>query len=420
MSYKTSKNTKRILATSLLLTIIASLTVSLATAQVGDSDAVRVVMKKQQIADNLQQYIQVREKTNTLENDLRVIEEQMKKSSLTKDQIDSLTTQKAELQAQVDIANQEMDRLEKVSNKLHEIPLTKENLLKNTVQQIIQKYRLHTSDNPEGLLSDVFIDAQDESIYVLQSTSSDTQEANMKQAVANMKSELTVLAAKNNVQIVVSKAIDDSSCNLNAERTNNCQPAAAGVKLVNSDGTIPTTLGFKATRSGVAGFVTVGHATYTLSTSEKLYQPTTSNQFGQLVVGRKDNDGINDVTGECDCSFFSMLSSRTVDNEVVSNDAFNWPITERTATSNQVVGNYVTMSGISSNIQVGQITSKDSVNNRIYASYTSADGDSGAPVGKVLSGNFKLYGIHEAHVAGTNTGIYIPYDTVNSYIGPLS
>ena len=420
MTYKTSKNVKTTLVLSLLFTVITSLTLSLANAQASNSDEVRVVMKKQNIADTFQQFIQIREKTNTLESNLHIVEEKLNNSDLAKDQIDSLTTQKTALKEQINTAYQKMDMLEKVSNKLHEIPLAKDNLLKNTVQQIIQKYQLYTSDNPMGLLSDVFINAQDESIYVLQSTAPDTQETKMQQAIVDMKSELTALAAKNNVQIIVSKAIDDSSCNLNAERTNNCQPAAAGVKLVNSDGTIPTTLGFKATRSGIAGFVTVGHATYTLNTSEKLYQPTTSNQFGQLVIGRKDGDGINDVTGECDCSFFSMLSGRTVDNEVVSNDAFNWPVTEHTATSNQIVGNFVTMSGITSNIHVGQITSKDSINNRIYADYTSADGDSGAPVGKVLSGNFKLYGIHEAHVAGTNTGIYIPYDVVNSYIGPLS
>ncbi len=422
MTTKTTKNTKTILAAGLLLTLVASLTtMNLVNAQVDNSDQTRVAMKKQKIADNFQQFVQIREKTDALERDLHAVEENMRKSNLAKDQVDSLTTQKVALKAQIDAAYQEIDRLEKISNKLHEIPLAKEKQLDDTVQQIIQKYQMYTSNNPKGLLSDVFINAQDETIYVLQTTADAiTQDVNMQQAITDMKSELNALATKNNVQIVVSKAIDDSSCNLNSERANNCQPAASGVKIVNSDGSIPTTIGFKAVRAGVTGFVTVGHATYTLQTTEKLYQPTTSNQFGQLVYGRVDNDGNNDVTGECDCSFFSMLSGRTVDYEVVSNDAFNWPITERTATSNQIVGNFVYKSGIGSNITTGQITSKDSVNNRIYANYVSADTDSGAPVGKVLSGNFKLYGIHEGHIDGTSTSIYVPYDVVNSYLGPLS
>ncbi|MEX0862266.1 hypothetical protein [Nitrosopumilus sp.] len=410
----TTKTTKTILFTGIILTLIIPIIGMNVDAQTQQNDQNRLVEKKQRIDENFQQFLNVREQTSNLERDLYYVEQDMEKLDPSDSQIETLEAKQQKIKNEVADMYQQIDRLEQISVELHKIPIEKEELLKDTVSQIVNKYQIHTKDNPSGLLEDVFISSKNEIVYALQSTANNmVSDPLLQQKIENMKYDLDLLATNNDVDIVVSKITKTSSCNYHGERDDYCQPAAGGVQIqgANTFNTTveTTTLSFPATRDSVAGFVMAGHGTLTLDGGEDIYQPikSGSNKIGDLVVGYDDET--------CDCSFIDLSPGRTVDAEIVSNDVYNWDIDEYVGASGQSVGNYVYMSGITSNISIGQIDSKESEINRIYAYYVSDEGDSGGPVGRVQSGEFDVFGIHNGFVdEETDLAQYIPYDVIET------
>ena len=415
----TTKTTKTVLFAALILSFaVPFASFNLVEAQTATDDQARTEIKKQQIAQNTADYKDLRIQTDSLENSLAMVKIDIAGSGSV--DIQSLNQQRDSLKSQIDSNYEDLDRIEKISQSLHKIPLEKERLLESTVKTIVDKYEIHTDDNPDGLLEDVFIDAENEVIYVLKNVEDEIRKnTTMQNAISSMESEIHSLATDDRVKIIVTEIKEESSCNYDSERDDYCQPAAGGVKIQGENfvtgyiGTVETsTLSFPATRNSVSGFVMIGHGTLSQDGGEDIHQPTKSgstNKIGDLVVGFDNSD--------CDCSFIDLSPGRTVDAEVVSNTIFNWDIDQYISASSQSVGTYIYMSGLESGVELGQIKSKPSDTNRIYADYTSDEGDSGAPVGKVLSGEIDIYGIHEGTVVGSSWKQYVPYDVIEDELG---
>lgn len=353
----------------------------------------RITTKMQQIDNNFAQYKQVRIATDLLESERAVLDEKIEQTSQLGDsQVDGLVKQRDTIQKKIDSSYEEIDRLQEIAFTLFEIPEEREKLLESSMKKIIDKYSLPSKENPNTVLDDVFINAKDEALYVLKNTKAIERDASLQIVAENLESEINALV-DDSIEIVFSEGIDESGCTYDSERDDYCQPAAGGVYIEGAntyDSTVESsTLSFPATRNSVSGFVMIGHGTLTRDGGEDIYQPTKSGSYkiGDLVVGYYDDD--------CDCSFIDLSPGRTVDAEVVYNTIYNLDIDDYIPRSSQSVGHYVTMSGVTSGVELGQVTSTSTGNSWVYADYDSASGDSGAPVGKVLSGEIDIYGIHK-------------------------
>lgn len=410
----TTINKKAVLFAGLILTLIVPVSGTLfADAQTQLANQERIAAKIQHIDDNFAQYKLVRIATDLLEAERVVIEEKIERTNPNDSQIEEFVKQRDAIQKKIDSSYEEIDRLQDIAFELYEIPEERQQLLDSSMKEIIETYSLPSKENPNTVLDDVFINAKDESIYVLKNTKAIERDASLQTVAANLESEINAMV-DDSIEVIFSEGIDESGCTYDYERDDYCQPSAGGVKIQGAntyDSSVETsTLSFPATRDSVSGFVMIGHGTLTLDGGEDIYQPTKpSYKIGDLVVGFNDSD--------CDCSFIDLSPGRTVDAEVVYNTIYNLDIDDYIPKSSQSEGQYVTMSGIGSGVELGQIVSTDTGNSWVYADYDSTTNDSGAPVGKVLSGEIDIYGIHKGRVPGEEEyARYVPYDAIEYYL----
>lgn len=208
------------------------------------------------------------------------------------------------------------------------------------------------------------------------------------------------------------------------------------------------TIAFPASKDSVDGFVTVGHA-YQNNVEDfpddaiheqDAYQPGpptdgvdgsvsdadegplsnwSSHKFGVLKYGVWDTDNKHE-----DAVWIDLNTGKTVDSTIHLYGT-NYDITGY-STSHATVGSYVYKSGMHG-YDVGQVVSGGGVYFD-YAKYDQCPGDSGSPVGKLLSGDFTVYGMHVG-LAGTgsytqpacsqNDGYskYTTYDNIKDLLG---
>lgn len=174
---------------------------------------------------------------------------------------------------------------------------------------------------------------------------------------------------------------------LNLGRADVWRPVIGGIQVGTSSGYF--TSGFAATIGGQTGFVTTGHAGGVGTT---IYQPNLATPIGTITISSGG--------ASSDSSWVSYSNSAGQIFESSSSQPwiYGW--------SDPSVGLSVYMSGVSSGVSSGTVLQKLSVWNSYFgkmidnqwaSDYTSAIGDSGAPVYyKDASQHIQLSGVHWA------------------------
>ncbi len=189
-----------------------------------------------------------------------------------------------------------------------------------------------------------------------------------------------------------------------ASRTSTWTNLIGGIKIVRSTGA-SSTLSFAAEdSSGTEGFVMSGHAAYNAGIGGPIYQPTTL----RLV------SYVDDIGGYY--ADAAWVEATNVQPQVYHTDTDI--LKDVTNFEDTTDGSKVYMSGITSGKQTGyviddyiQVTSPTfgTLYRQFKADYTSAGGDSGAPV-------YKLTPPDGVKIVGVNWGYTVNY----SYFSPIS
>lgn len=172
---------------------------------------------------------------------------------------------------------------------------------------------------------------------------------------------------------------------LNLGRTDVWRPVIGGVQVGSPIGA--STLGFAATRGGQNGFVTAGHIG---NVGDTIYQPGLSYPIGTITVSSLG------TSSDSAWVQYSNIAGRIFE----SSSSQPWVY----GTSAPYVGEGVTMSGVTSGVRTGTVIRETSLYNSYfakvlynqwYADFSSASGDSGAPVYyKDANGNIQLVGLY--------------------------
>ena len=310
----------------------------------------------------------------------------------------------------IDARYDRIDGLQERAYKLFEIPEKRHEKLLEARQEIAKEYE------GTGLLSDVFIDYQDESIQViLKQEHFESHKDSVKRdakSIADKKSAAGADIGKFEVQakyLAPSVKAGDVKCSqygtYHSARDWEC-----------SHGTIafPATIVYPETEVDVNGFVVVGHGFPKLLSSDpgfpaervQVFQPgpdvdaprgtvsldserLTTPKWQAQVIGTLGY-GVDDNHTNHDAAFVELRTGKTVDStvDISGNDH---DITSYT-TNDTRVGQYVYKSGIATGTSFGPVKSVG--DGTAYAAYTTCVGDSGSPVGTVSRGDFTVYGMN--------------------------
>ncbi|MFA4850158.1 MAG: hypothetical protein WC626_10585 [Methanoregula sp.] len=192
---------------------------------------------------------------------------------------------------------------------------------------------------------------------------------------------------------------------LDLGRADTWRPVIGGVQIGSSIGAL--TSGFAATRGGENGFITAGHIG---SVGSTVYQPDLSTPIGSVTVssgGTSSDSAWIQYSDIADKIFESSGSQPSI-----------------YGTSSPSVGLGVTMSGITNGVSTGTIIRETSlynnffsktIDNQWYADFSSASGDSGAPVYfKDSNGHIQLVGLYWGR------GTYAVFSPISSVLSDLS
>lgn len=213
------------------------------------------------------------------------------------------------------------------------------------------------------------------------------------------------------------------------DKNSACTPIMGGINI-GVKNKFACALGFEATRSGVTGFVTVGHCAAGQPSGTPVYQPFPSGPtVGSLVTelwsGR--------TTVTCDCAFIST-GSTSISDQIFFSSTYQPKLISSTSSSSQAGS--IVAAELASGQQTGTVTntnlsatygSNPVVTNLVQASLPSICGDSGSPVTNSLFSP-SLYGIVSLSNAprnpdGSCTGTegtvteYVPPDVISSQLG---
>ena len=173
-------------------------------------------------------------------------------------------------------------------------------------------------------------------------------------------------------------------------------------------------IGYRAKRKsdGKKGFVTCAHG---VKDSIDKYIYTTSG----TKIGKIEKSVLNST---CDASFVSVLSGATISNKTNGKSAY---VTVTSSVVTVKKGDKIAMCGMSSGLVGGKKVLDTSARGYVGGVYTtgmiktepmSKNGDSGAPVFKVVNGTVKLVGIIKGG-DGVNMSYVIKAGTINSKLG---
>jgi len=184
------------------------------------------------------------------------------------------------------------------------------------------------------------------------------------------------------VEIVETK-IENSSC---YSRTYECDPLIGGISVAKIDVNSLNTIGYKAVRNGVTGFVMAGHSAV--------------NDGAEIVQAHNQNNNeVGIVTGfeysrYCDCAFVDVdESERDVIDDIYRTSTTIYDIAATTNMSQMTVGQIVWKSGVGSGLTVGDIYGLWPNQGKFLVDGYSITGDSGSPVFAVVNGNADLFGM---------------------------
>lgn len=192
---------------------------------------------------------------------------------------------------------------------------------------------------------------------------------------------------------------------LSLGRTDVWRPIIGGVQAGSSLG--PFTVGFAATRSGEAGFVTTGHAGDVGAT---IYQPNLSYSVGTLTVSSQGTS--SDSSWVQYSNVAGQIFETSGSQPWVSGSTDPW------------LNLGITKSGISTGVTSGTVVSQTSLYNSFfgttlynqwYGSYSQSSGDSGAPVYfKDANQQIQLVGLHWGNAR------YSVFSPISSVLSDLS
>lgn len=222
----------------------------------------------------------------------------------------------------------------------------------------------------------------------------------------------SVVGEEADIVLVEGETWNSSSCN---SRSSNCNPIEGGVRMQVTDHG-PCTVGFKATYNGDSGFVTAGHCADG-NTGDDVGQSSLSNVVGEV---RKETFYQGSST-YCDCAF--VETTTTVDSDIFGISSSYQP--DHTHTVKKY--DWVKMSGQVSGIKTGYVTNwSDSVymsnlstwvRHVATATYSSTEGDSGAPVLQAYESDPGFTGINVAF--STSESAFVKHYKFTSYFSGL-
>lgn len=181
---------------------------------------------------------------------------------------------------------------------------------------------------------------------------------------------------------------------------NSCNPMIGGIQI-QANGHGSCTLGIKATRSGLVGFVTAGHCVDGNAFGSDVFQPAI---IGGTNVGSLQIETLSNNT-PCDCAFVAdRPTSPSMGNGIYQASGFSFSPITATSSAGQA-GHSVAKSGAASSNTFGTVTNTNTwatitvngatytVVNLVKSTLPSKCGDSGAPATSGIGSGTSFYGI---------------------------
>ena len=333
------------------------------------------------------------------------------------------------VQTQIDTLAKEFDQIQQENRKLYYVdPVLYQKYVsaKDTfVNDILQKYKIGSSiDDAKNTFPLVAASINHKQKAVEIVLTKDTENSPNKGKYIGV---ITSLMPKDIPWFV---SYDDPHLPISCTDKNSaCTPIMGGINMGVAN-KFACALGFEAKRSGVTGFVTVGHCAAGQPTGTSVYQPFPSGPVvGSLVTELWS--GRSTVT--CDCAFIST-GSTSISDQIFFSNTYQPKLISSTPSSSQAGS--IVAAELASGEQTGTVTntnlsvmhgSNPVVTNLVEASLPSICGDSGSPITNSLFSP-SLYGIASLSNAprnpdGSCTGTegtvtdYVPPDVISSQLG---
>lgn len=220
------------------------------------------------------------------------------------------------------------------------------------------------------------------------------------------------------IEIAYGKPVE-VGCTPDNRLTGVCRPVLGGVSTAEKD-SVPSnsknTIGYKALKGGVLGFVMAGHSA--VGSGKIIVQPynDATKRVGVVGTGAFCLNGF-----VCDFAWVDIDSGISVQDDIYTTCyTCRYDIGSKYAESSQTPGLLVTKAGVGLGVTMGQITSNSPNNHYILTDMDAAGGDSGAPVFQNSGVIATLYGIVFSATGDFKNTYYFPQDYVEAQIGAVA
>lgn len=192
-----------------------------------------------------------------------------------------------------------------------------------------------------------------------------------------------------------------------------CRPLIGGISIGEQNTRTLNTLGYKATRLTVPGFVMAGHSA--IGNGHVIVQPfnVAANRVGSVIQSLQ--------IPQCDCAFVATDAGVNVDYTAFKASGQVYTLTGKDPRSSQVAGAFVLKAGARTGVTLGQITSNIPQNYDVLMQIYNGGGDSGAIVFSYTTTgtNNHLYGLLWSGVdpPSYNYARYYTWDQIQNQIG---
>ena len=389
---------------ALLIPIVAQIPAPIATAQsTQDNDtALRIAKNKQYGEEIVLAYEQV-------DLHLAKIAEYKKQKENAKSE-----QEKQDLEKKTQASLAEIDRLEKLIDDLQQLnwklyemdPELKERLL-SAEKVLFDKYENLGSSTYIGDNAVEWVTADHLRRHINVFINPDKEAAGFAVPTETSVNGIPVVIDYGKTQLI--------SC-VNNDNQDECNPLVGGISIADlNDVPDLNTLGYKAFRNGVEGFVMAGHSADGVGSD--IVQP---GEDANRIVGQVVENCY--TTTNCSGDMAFVDTNMNIVNEIFSSTGTR-TIVDKTAGQDQTIGTFVKKMGAATDESIHEITSHCSDNTCINAKLISGDirgGDSGSPVFTGTS-NVNLYGMVYAmpeSPSGT-WARYLPQDYIEQQIGAV-
>jgi hypothetical protein len=390
-------------AALLLIPIIAQIPAPIATAQsTQDNDtALRVAKNEQYLAEAEAAYEQI-------DQHLAKVAEYEKQQENAKSEQEKQDLEKKIQASLAEIARLEkrIDELQQLNWKLYEMePELKERLL-SAEKVLFDKYENPGSSTyvDDNAVEWVSTDHLRRHINVF--INPDKEAAGFAVPTETSVYDIPVVIDYGKTQLI--------SC-VNNDNQDECDPLVGGISIADQN-SVPdlNTLGYKAFRNGVEGFVMAGHSA---DVGSDIVQP--GDDANRIVGEVVENCH---TTTNCSGDMAFVDTNMDIVNEIWRGTGNFFTITDKTDCTNQQLGTLVRKVGAASGQSLADITGKNQSCSIVSAKMRIATeligGDSGSPVFTGAS-NVNLYGMIYAK-SESSSGVwakYIPQDYIEQQLG---